>query len=231
LLNPETIGSLCFLSRYNNHLQKNLEAGLILTCIGGPEKSLRYKASKSGSTSFDLFIESLSKQNDSWDCIEFTPLSGSDERQYCSPGFNLPMGQVSRTAYGAYDGYHNSLDTKDFMDIDQIIKSIDQVEELLIKSEYVGKPTNLSPFGEPQLGKRNLYPNIYSPNNWLKSNDLCLDGRKTLNTMLTILNMSDGHTTLLEMMDKIELTFEEVMTVIDKLESENLIKYNENITL
>jgi aminopeptidase-like protein len=231
LLNPETIGSLCFLSRYNNHLQKNLEAGLILTCMGGPETSLRYKASRRENSSLDLFIKSLSQQTDLWNSIKFTPLSGSDERQYCSPGFNLPMGQVSRTTYGFYDGYHNSLDTKEFMDIDQIIKSIDQLEELLKKGEYVGKPTNLSPYGEPQLGKRNLYPNVNSPNNWLKSNDSYLDGRKTLNAMLTILNMSDGHTTLLDMMNNIELSFEEVMIVIDKLESENLIKYNENINL
>jgi aminopeptidase-like protein len=112
------------------------------------------------------------------------------------------------------------------MDIKQIVKSIDQLEGMLKRAEYASKPVNLSPFGEPQLGKRNLYPNLNSLNTSQHSNDSNQDGRKVLNTMLTILNMADGKTSLLDMMGKIELSFEETMAVIDKLEAEKLIQYN-----
>lgn len=224
LLNPETIGSLCFLHQYHEYLKVNLEAGLILTCLGGPSESLRYKVSKREDALFNKLLETKSGQN--WNKIPFTPLSGSDERQYCAPGFNLPMGQVSRTSYGEYDGYHNSLDDKEFMNIDSIIKSIDELESLILEAEYSGKVINECPFGEPQLGKRGLYPNLNTPTNNDSSNDNMIDGRSELNAILEVLSQADGTKYMADIASQMNLSIKTLMPVLDKLEEKGLIAFN-----
>lgn len=230
VLNPETIGSLCFLSEHYQHLKQHLEAGLILTCLGGPATKLRYKASKRADSLFDQYIKRLAAR-DAWEMIPFTPLGGSDERQYCAPGFNLPMGQVARTAYGSYQGYHTSLDDKQFMTIEAVVDSIDQLEKLLLDIEIAGKALNLRPFGEPQLGKRGLYPNMNSPLNRKTSSDSLLDGRQELNAILTILSDSDGKTTMIEIADKLNLPLSALQEVIEKLEAHQLVSFNSGRTL
>jgi aminopeptidase-like protein len=229
LLNPETIGSLCFLYKNYDKLHANLEAGLILTCLGGPTPHLTYKASKRTNTLFDKVINS--ELRDSWKCIPFSPLSGSDERQYCAPGFNLPMGQLSKTTYGQYDGYHNSLDNKEFMGIENIITSIDEIESMLLTAEYAGKVINLCPYGEPQLGKRGLYPNMNSFSASKKSNDNTLDGREELNALLTILSEADGEQYMIDIAKKTGLELGKLVNLLDKLESAELIKFNSGETL
>lgn len=224
VLNPETIGSLCFLYKNINNLRDNLEAGLILTCMGGPNPKWRYKASRRGDSLFDKLAKSDFLKN--WISTPFSPLNGSDERQYCAPGFNLPMGQVSKTSYGQYDGYHNSLDNKEFMSIDAIIESIDELESMLICAEYGGKVINLSPYGEPQLGKRGLYPNMNSFSNSKKSSDSKLDGRQELNALLTILSEADGSKFMIDIAKKMGLPINELYELLDKLEQTKLVKFN-----
>ncbi|MEH6733285.1 MAG: DUF4910 domain-containing protein [Shewanella sp.] len=227
LLNPETIGSLCFLSRYHHHLKQNLAAGLILTCVGGSSNTLRYKSSRVNNSIFDEVIPTLSQTESNWTFQAFSPLNGSDERQYCSPGFNLPMGQIARTVYGQYSGYHNSLDDKESMDINQLIKSVDQIESMLKIADVCGKPVNQSPFGEPQLGKRSLYPTINKPGNWQLSNDKTIDNRKFLNIVLTTLSMADGLNTSIEIAKKCNCSIHELADVIVILEDKGLIKFNQ----
>ncbi len=227
LLNPETIGSLCFLSKYHQHLQSHLMSGLILTCLGGPNAKLRYKASRRADSLFDqLTSKYKTTKSDKWLSQKFSPLGGSDERQYCAPGFNLPMGQVARTIYGEYDGYHNSLDTKEFMDINQIVKSIDEIEALLWEAEISGNPVNMCPFGEPQLGKRGLYPNLNSGNTWGTSSDEIIDSRLVLNRILTILNSADGETSMLKIASELDCELEELRPIIERLEEEKLLAFN-----
>jgi len=224
LLNPETIGAICYLHNHFSELKNHMEAGIVLTCLGGPIKNLYYKKSKAGNSVLDMTIQSNSKENEKWLTEEFTPLHGSDERQYCSPGFNLPMGRISRSL-GHTENYHNSLDNKTFMDLEQVIRSVDQIENILKLAEISGKPVNQSPYGEPQLGKRNLYPNINS----YKTTGTSFDGateRQQLNAILTILSMSDGYTYMKDIADKCGSTVEELQPVIERLENENLIKFN-----
>jgi aminopeptidase-like protein len=229
LLNPETIGSLCFLREYQQHLEEKLFAGLILTCVGGPEESLRYKASRRGNTILDQLMQR--HQSGKENCglavsyLDFDPRSGSDERQYCSPGFNLPVGQIARTVYENYDGYHNSLDTKEFMGIDSLVSSADAIENILKSLEISGCPVNQSPYGEPQLGKRNLYPNMNSESTRKNSSDSLIDSRTKLNRILSILNMSDGNTDTGQIADACECSIEELRETIETLEREHLIKY------
>ena len=236
LLNPETIGSLCFLSKYHKHLKDNLEAGLVLTCLGGPEKQLRYKASRTDQCLFNDVVYTLSKEDNRWKYDKFSPIEGSDERQYCSPGFNLPMGQIARSVYGKYDGYHNSLDDKEFMDIDQIIESADQIESLLHSAEQIesllhlselsGKPYNQFPYGEPQLGKRDLYPEHNSRNTQYFSNDTNKDNSWLINTILTILSMSDGENNVTKIAKELGIKLTEVIPVIKLLKEKGLIIFH-----
>ncbi|MCC3860056.1 DUF4910 domain-containing protein [Pseudemcibacter aquimaris] len=226
LLNPETIGSICFLSRYHEHLKDNLEAGLILTCVGGPKEKIRIKSSRDGNSIFDqIFNYKSFTQPEKWQVTPFSPIHGSDERQFCAPGLNLPMGQVSRTVYGEYDGYHNSLDTKEFMTIESVISSVDQIEEMLIMMEKAEYPINQAPYGEPQLGKRDLYPSINSQHTWTASSDERFDGRVILNRILTLLNYADGKNSLYEIARKCECTLDDLKPVVDRLSEEGLIKF------
>lgn len=226
LLNPETIGSLCFLHNYSSHLKDKLTYGLILTCTGGPNNTMRYKESRTRDNVLNKLVQRLvDKDGSELELIKFTPVSGSDERQYCSPGFNFPIGQLSRTPYGQYAGYHNSLDDKEFMDVRQVQRSIDQVERLLKSAEISGKALNLAPYGEPQLGKRGLYPNMNSPENRAKSSDSKLDGRKQLEAILSVLSDADGRTDLIDVYDRISVSPDEITEVIERLEEQNLLSF------
>lgn len=231
VVNPETIGSLCFLSRYGDHLKSHMAGGLVLNCTGGPSPSLSYKFSRSGDSVFDRLAQRLSAEAGSKDLgmplvtRPFTPVNGSDERQYCSPGFNLPVGQFARTVYLEYPGYHNSLDTKEFMGIDNLVETIDALERFLALGEIAGTYINQSPHGEPQLGKRNLYPS----ESWTKayldqSTDSVFDHRRLLDQMLIILNYSDGEYDMLKIADICETSLPSLRPAIEILEREGLLK-------
>lgn len=231
LFNPETIGSLCFLSRYNQHLQEKLISGLILTCIGGPEKKLRYKESVVGNSLFDKLAQQCSQDKlfigEPLYTIPFSPLGGSDERQYGSPGFRLPMGQISKSSCGEYDGYHNSLDDKAFMTIESLIESAASTEKFLQYGELCGKPINQSPFGEPQLGPRGLYPNMNADSTRNHSADKTVDGRTQLDRILMSLNKADGDNDLFSIAEACQCSVDELIPIILKLENEGLISYTQ----
>ena len=186
---PETIGSLCFLKDFGNVLQENLVLGLVLTCLGGKNNSnLSVKLPRSQTSFASIF---LSNQND-FRFRSFTPCDGSDERQFCSPGFNLPVANICRDVYGDYDGYHNSLDNKDSMTIESLTRSIDRIE-LLLKDFEVSYPfSRINSYGEPQLGKRGLYPNVNSSFTWQDSSDEIFDGRCLRDSIMWLLSYADG---------------------------------------
>ncbi len=230
LLNPETIGSICFLHKYKDEVKDKIIGGLVLTCLGGPSKSLNYKMSRNSNS---IINKVISSQNDNFltkiNQHPFTATGGSDERQFCSPGFNLPIGQISRTTYANYEGYHNSMDNKDFLNFDNLIQSIEVIEQILKYAEVCGYPVNQSPFGEVQLGKRGLYPNINSSENMSSSNDEVKDGRVSLNRRLIILNMADGKNSLIDIAKQCNCSVDDLIPTIEFLESKGLIKYNTEI--
>lgn len=227
LLNPETIGALCFLSRYHDHLATHLEAGLVLTCVGGPNRDLRYKASRTGNSRFDRVMRRIHEGKESVALGSryepFTPLGGSDERQYCSPGFDLPIGQIARTPYGEYDGYHNSLDNKEWMGIERLSETAESLEQMLAVAEISGIPVNLRPYGEPQLGKRGLYPSMSAVHEGPASSDE-VDGRTQLDRILTMLSMADGSTPIASIADRCECSVSDLRPTLERLEAEDLIK-------
>ena len=218
-IGPETIGSLCFLNDRGDELLENLKMGIVLTCLGGKNKNLSVKLPRDSKYFVNVFIRNEKDLN----VREFSPLGGSDERQFCSPGFNLPVINICRDVYGDYDGYHNSLDTKEFMNINSVKESVERIFSLLIKYENISPFYRTNPYGEPQLGKRNLYVNINSHDTWNTSNDNLKDNREMRNAILWILSCSDGTCSLYEISEKSGIEIELLQNASRVLINQNLI--------
>ena len=209
LINPETIGSLCYLHKNRKKIKKNLVGGLVLTCLGGPKNKLSFKKTKSEST-INKYFEYFKKKN-LFEIRDYTPLTGSDERQYCSPGFDLPVGQVARTIYKEYKEYHTSLDDKNFLNIKKIIKSIEEINYFVYAFDLLsGKIVRKNKFGEVFLSKYNLY------------NDK--NSNKLTKAIIHILSCSDKENDLIETMIKNNLEMSPIIEAVKILEKKKIIK-------
>ena len=156
---------------------------------------------------------------------DFTPTGGSDERQFCSPGINLPVIQAARTVYDDYDQYHSSLDNKDFMDISSVMDSIQKIYFFLRAFEI--NRSNLIPEvsgGEPMLGKRGLKPTINSFQTRDMSSDDAEDSRDKLNLMLNIISLVDGKHRMQEIVEFLHITYENAVPTIEELIEKGIIK-------
>ena len=124
-INPETIGSICLIHKNLSFLRDNLLSGIVLTCLGGPEKKLSYKLSKQGNSSLDKDFIQMAKNKK----IKIRRFStdGSDERQYCSAECNLPVGQLARTVYGKNKEYHTSADNKKYVRLKTFKKTANEI--------------------------------------------------------------------------------------------------------
>jgi len=210
LVNPETIGSLCYLQKKKKSIKKNLVGGIVLTCLGGPKKKLSFKNSKNNDSSLNKFFKYFNKIG-MINLREFTPLTGSDERQYCSPGFDLPVGQISRTIYKQYKEYHTSLDNKKFMNLKKIEESVDLIEYYLnVFDKLNGKIKRSNPYGEVYLNKFDLYKNKNS-NNLTK-------------TIIYFLSESDSNLDVIDIIIKYSLNIEDSINAIKILEKNNIAK-------
>lgn len=225
LLNPETIGSLCFLYRNEVHVTRHTVSGLVLTCLGGPNDQLSYKPSRRGDALCDRLAQNLCRHApDAWSLRQFTPVGGSDERQFCAPGFDLPMGQIARTIYGQYPEYHTSGDDKTFMDIDRIKDSVDRIEGFLLAQEHAGVWVSNVPKGEPQLGKRGLYPTINRPKDWFSESAEIKAAQRRLELMLWILNDADGKRKLIGTADRAGCPLTDLIEPLEALIAHDLIE-------
>jgi len=203
---PETIGSIYYLSQHGEHLKKNLVAGYVVSCIGDTGK-FTYKKSRQGDSLADRCAESILKQTEQEFIIEDFFPTGSDERQFCSPGFNLPVGSLMRTRYGKYPEYHTSGDNKDLISFEAMEHSITKYLEIVNLIENNFKYINTMPFCEPQLGKRGLYPTLGSQKNI----------SEFVNSMMWILNLSDGNHDLIHISQKSNIPVAQLIPVIKKL--------------
>ena len=158
---PETIGSLIYLSKNLNHLKEKVIAGFILTCVGD-ERNYSYLASRYGNTLADKIALNI-LENEIKEFKKYSYLiRGSDERQYCAPGIDLPICSVMRTKYAQYSEYHTSLDNFDVV----TAKGLEGAYNLYIKMIEVLENNfkyKVTVLGEPQLGKRGLYPTECTP--------------------------------------------------------------------
>lgn len=184
---PETIGIIHYLSRHGMHMKEVTEAGYVLTCVGDAGDYV-LKQSKRGNSLADQVAAHVLKHQPVPHTINPFFAIGSDERQYCSPGFNMPVASVTRSMYHRYKEYHTSLDNKDFISFEAMEKTIDMYFNIVQVLEANQIPVNTNPYCEPRLGKRGLY----SPVGGLKERS------KWMPMMMHLLAYADGSRSLLE---------------------------------
>jgi aminopeptidase-like protein len=214
---PETIGSIAYLSLHGQKLKENLIAGFVVTCIGDAG-NFTYKKSRRGNTLPDRAVELLLKQTEADFTIhDFFP-SGSDERQYCSPGFNLPIGSLMRTMYGTYPEYHTSNDNKDFISFNAMEQSVQKYLDTLHIIENNYTYLNKIFFCEPQLGKRGLYSTLGASKTMAKS----------VEAMMWLLNQADGSQDIIEIGEKSKCSILLLIDVAEKLYNANVLEKVDN---
>lgn len=196
---PGTIGAIAWLSR-NREVVGCVRHGLVLTCIGDNGK-FHYKKSRQGHAEIDrVAAHVLHHCCQSAEVLEFSPY-GYDERQYCSPGFNLPIGCLMRSVWGTFPEYHTSADDLNFIQPKHLEESLQVCTGILDVLEGNKRYRNLNPYGEPQLGRRGLYRSMGGGGMELQSN-----------ASLWVLNLSDGEHSLLDIAERSGLPF----SVIDQ---------------
>ncbi|MGA2999426.1 DUF4910 domain-containing protein [Bradyrhizobium sp.] len=212
LFAPGTIGAITWLAR-NEQNANRIKHGLVVSMVGdggGPT----YKKSRRGDAAIDrAMTHSLRHSGLMPTILEFSPY-GYDERQYCSPGFNLPVGLFQRSKFGAIPEYHTSADNLDFIRPDHLYRSYQLIVETidLIESDVVYR--NTIPKCEPQLGKRGLYAAIGGDKHAAAANM----------AMLWILNLSDGSHSLLDIAERAELPFATVRSTAELLRKHGLLE-------
>jgi aminopeptidase-like protein len=209
LFSPGSIGPIAWLSR-NEHRLDRIRHGLVASCLGDPGP-MTYKRSRRGDAEIDRAVETVFRDGGRDPRIrDFVPLGG-DERQFCSPGINLPVGALTRTPPDEFRGYHSSADNLDLVQPqalgDAFYAYLSVFDALERNRVYV----NTSPMGEPQLGKRGLYRNVGG-------------GSFEEGALLWVLNFADGEHDLLSIAQRSGLSFEAVADAADALVEHDLLR-------
>ena len=210
---PETIGAITYLSRNLNKLKKNVIAGYVITCIGD-SGLFSYLKSRKENTLVDRATEHiLQHYSSNYNIYNFQDRRASDERQYCAPGIELPVGSLTRTRPGDYVEYHTSGDNMDIVNAENLINSIKMYEKCLevIENNHIYKYSIL---GEPMMGKRNLYPTLSKKG---EKNQMVYD-------IMDILAYCDGEKDLLWIANKLNKSFLELIPSIKILMENKLIQ-------
>jgi aminopeptidase-like protein len=208
---PETIGSITYLSLNKDHLKAKVFAGFNVSCVGD-NRDYSYLPSRNGKTISDLVAKHVLKNIfPNYKSYKWTD-RGSDERQYCSPGIDLPIASIMRTKYGKYDEYHTSLD-----DLTNVVTpeglaggyiALKNAIEVLEENYY----PKVNVFCEPQLGKRGLYPSLSTKSS---GNEVRL--------MMDLLTWSDGSKSMLEIADICDIPIWKLYPIVKKLFDQKLL--------
>jgi aminopeptidase-like protein len=209
LFAPGTIGSITWLSR-NAEVLPRLRHGLVLTGLGGPGP-LVYKRTRHGSRDIDRAAAHVVSRRGG-EVRGYSPY-GYDERQFNSIGFDLPFGRLSRTPHGEYPEYHTSADNLSFVKPEELVDSYAAILELVDVLENDRTYENLSPYGEPQLGKRGIYPTMGGKS----ASDAVM-------AMLWTLAYSDGSTSLLDIAGVADMGFPDIRAAADTLTGAALLR-------
>lgn len=209
---PETIGSITWLS-LNDENAYNVKYGLVVSCVGD-RGCLTYKKSRDGKNLIDRIAQNVLKQSGvQYKILDFFPW-GSDERQFSSPGFNLPVGSLMRTPYGMYGEYHTSADNLSFIDKNCIGDTFDKYLKIIFEIEHNETYINLNPKCEPRLGKRGLYGNLGGRGKYEHDEFV----------LFWVLNQSDGKNSLLDISEKAGVDFIRVKNAADTLVKAGILK-------
>jgi aminopeptidase-like protein len=211
LFAPGTIGPLAWLHQNRDGLDR-IRHGLTVSCIGDGG-NLTYKRSRQGVADIDRAVETVLRDRGAPHRVLPWEPWGGDERQFCSPGFDLPVGTLMRTPHGEFAGYHTSADRLERIRPESLAEAVEGCLEVVEVLESNRRCTNLSPFGEPQLGRRGLYRSaggaVATP-----------DDERAL---LWVLNQSDGRSTLLDVARSSGLRYPVVRRAAERLEAAGLL--------
>jgi aminopeptidase-like protein len=209
---PGTIGAITWLARNDGGATARIRHGLVLTGLGdrGP---LTYKRSRRGSALIDRAAAHVLRCSGRGGLVrDFSPW-GYDERQYCSPGFDLPVGRLSRTPHGEYPEYHTSADGLSFVRPESLDDSLAALAAIVEILEHDGQYINPHPKGEPQLGRRGLYRNLGGA-----------ELPEFEHALLWVLSASDGGQYLLEIADRAGLPFSGIRRAAEELQRHGLLR-------
>jgi aminopeptidase-like protein len=206
---PGTIGSITWLALND----VKVDHGLVAANLGDPG-DFHYKKSRRGNAEIDRAVLAVLKgAGEPFGVEEFVPF-GYDERQYCSPGFNLSVGSLTRTPYGRYPEYHTSADNLDFVKPEALEGSLRTYLAVIDVLEGNRRYLNLNPKCEPQLGRRGLYRTIGGDES----------GRSRELALLWVLNLSDGENDLLDIAERSGMSFAAIRTAADALLEVGLLR-------
>jgi aminopeptidase-like protein len=206
---PGTIGSITWLALND----VKVDHGLVAANLGDPG-AFHYKKSRRGNSEIDRAVLAVLKDSgEPFGVEEFVPF-GYDERQYCSPGFNLAVGSLTRTPYGRYPEYHTSADNLDFVQPEALEGSLRTYLAVVDVLEGNRRYLNLNPKCEPQLGRRGLYRTIGGDES----------GRSRELALLWVLNLSDGENSLLDIAERSGMSFAAIRTAADALLAVGLLR-------
>jgi aminopeptidase-like protein len=211
---PGTIGSLTWLAR-NEQTVARIRHGLVLSCLGDAG-GITYKLSRQSDATINRIVEHVLRHDPGPYRIErFIPY-GYDERQYCSPGFDLPVGCLMRTPNGRYDEYHTSADNLSLLRVESLDHSLAVLRRIVAIIEGDATYLSLNPKGEPQLGRRGLYATM--------------GGQRSVGydemALLWILNLADGRHSLLDIAERAELPFAAIRAAADELLGVRLLAHS-----
>lgn len=209
---PGTIGPITWLS-LNESLVPRIKHGLVVALVGDPGVST-YKRSRNGQAEIDRAVAHVLRHaGNDFQIRDFLPY-GYDERQYCSPGFNLPVGCFMRTPNGCFPEYHTSADNLDFVQPPYLADSYEKLQMVVETLEGNATYLNLNPKCEPQLGKRGLYRTLSGQ---------AERGQREM-AMFWVLNLSDGTHSLLDIAERADMPFALIKETADLLEEAGLLE-------
>ena len=206
---PGTIGSITWLALHETEV-RNIRHGLVLSCLGDPGP-LTYKRSRRGTAPIDRATAHVLRDQGARAIRDFVPY-GYDERQYCSPGFDLPVGCLMRTPNGEFPEYHTSADNLDFVRSESLENSLTHALAIIEILEHDDLYINLNPKCEPQLGRRGLYDS--------KGGTAPPEFQMA---MLWVLNLSDGHHRLIDIAERAALPFNTIHDAANALHDAGLL--------
>jgi aminopeptidase-like protein len=208
---PETIGSIAYLSTHLEEMKRKTIAGYVVTCVGD-DRAYSFLESRLENTLADSITKHVIEHHYP-DCVRYSFLDrGSDERQYCSPGVDLPVVSLMRSKYGTYPEYHTSLDDLNFISPAGLSGAFGALQRCisLIEANGTYRATCL---GEPQLGRRGLYPTLSERGSSLQ-----------VQTMMNILAYADGQRDLVSLAERIGVPAETCIPIIESLLQERLLE-------
>lgn len=208
---PETIGSIAYLSKHLEEMKNKTIAGYVISCVGD-DRAYSFLESRDANTLADSITRHVVKHHYP-ECVTHDFLArGSDERQYCSPGVDLPVVSLMRSKYGTYPEYHTSLDNMEFISPQGLAGAFTALQRCLklLQANAVYRATCL---GEPQLGRRGMYPTLSEKGSG-----------QDVYTMMNILSYADGKRDLVSIADRIGASAEDCIPIINKLLEEHLLQ-------